>query len=137
MPGPQGVENIDVAVRLYVAAGSRAEDPQFADAVLVADRCEARVIDLYTWRDHHAPGYRQNTPIAGSAHTRPDGGVLTGPAAFPSDPTMVPVPHRASCLLSDCASCCRTGLNSVVLAHNPEVAGSNPAPATRKCRSEA
>jgi hypothetical protein len=23
------------------------------------------------------------------------------------------------------------------MAHNPEVAGSNPAPATRKCRSEA
>ena len=27
---------------------------------------------------------------------------------------------------------CRTGLNTDVLAHNPEVAGSNPAPATRK-----
>jgi hypothetical protein len=28
-------------------------------------------------------------------------------------------------------------LNHEVLAHNPEVAGSNPAPATKKCRSEA
>jgi len=28
-------------------------------------------------------------------------------------------------------------LNGVDLAHNPEVAGSNPAPATKKCRSEA
>src|SRR5579859_4200729 len=32
---------------------------------------------------------------------------------------------------------CRTELNRAVLAHNPEVAGSNPAPATRKSRSEA
>ena len=32
--------------------------------------------------------------------------------------------------------CCPV-LNSDVLAHNPEVAGSNPAPATRKCRSGA
>ena len=31
----------------------------------------------------------------------------------------------------------RAGLNRAVLSHNPEVAGSNPAPATRKCRSEA
>jgi hypothetical protein len=29
---------------------------------------------------------------------------------------------------------CRAGLNSAVLAHNPEVAGSNPAPATRKLK---
>ena len=31
----------------------------------------------------------------------------------------------------------RIGLNHAILAHNPEVAGSNPAPATRKSRSEA
>jgi hypothetical protein len=61
-----------------------------------------------------------------------------------------------SCCCSDCAVCCgavpaRSGAvlrqavrawccpksNSAVLAHNPEVAGSNPAPATSKSRSEA
>src|SRR6185312_4731815 len=31
---------------------------------------------------------------------------------------------------------CRLVLNDADLAHNPEVAGSNPAPATKKCRSE-
>jgi hypothetical protein len=31
----------------------------------------------------------------------------------------------------------RTGLNRAVFSHNPEVAGSNPAPATKKSRSEA
>jgi hypothetical protein len=29
------------------------------------------------------PGYRQTMPIAGSAHTQPDGAVLTSPAVFP------------------------------------------------------
>jgi hypothetical protein len=42
------------------------------------------------------------------------------------------LPEGAGCAggVPGCVEQCR-------LAHNPEVAGSNPAPATRKCRSEA
>jgi hypothetical protein len=41
------------------------------------------------------------------------------------------------CLGSFSAAQGRFGLNSAIYAHNPEVAGSNPAPATSKSRSEA
>ena len=44
LPGPQGVEDVNVAVWCCLAAGAGAEDFEFGDPVLVADGSQAGLV---------------------------------------------------------------------------------------------
>src|SRR6266542_2421933 len=76
--------------------------------------------------DHHAGSLYSAEPRAGRKMTLSAGSRSANPAGTWRCRSVLVVP----------VWCCPV-LNSAVCAHNPEVAGSNPAPATRKCRSEA